>query len=47
MAKRLINLRELDDIEGLVEHHRKVQERFEALEADAAQSTRRCRTRSS
>ncbi len=37
MAKRLISLRELDDIEGLVEHHRKVQERLEALEADAAQ----------
>jgi cell division septum initiation protein DivIVA len=37
MAKRLISLRELDDIEGLVEHHRKVQERIEALEADAAQ----------
>jgi hypothetical protein len=33
MAKRLISLRELDDIEGLVEHHRKVQER---IEADAA-----------
>ncbi len=37
MAKRLISLRELDDIEGLVEHHRKVQERLEAAEADAAQ----------
>jgi cell division septum initiation protein DivIVA len=37
MAKRLISLRELDDIEGLVEHHRKVQERLESLEADAAQ----------
>ena len=37
MAKRLISLRELDDIEGLVEHHRKVQERIEAFEADAAQ----------
>jgi cell division septum initiation protein DivIVA len=37
MAKRLISFRELDDIEGLVEHHRKLQERLEALEADAAQ----------
>jgi uncharacterized protein YigA (DUF484 family) len=37
MAKRLVSLSELDDIEGLVEHHRKVQERLEALEADAAQ----------
>ena len=37
MAKRLISFNELDDIEGLVEHHRKVQERIEALEADAAQ----------
>ncbi len=37
MAKRLISLRELDEIEGLVEHHRKLQERLEALEADAAQ----------
>jgi cell division septum initiation protein DivIVA len=37
VAKRLISLRELDDIEGLVEHHRKLQERIEALEADAAQ----------
>ncbi len=37
MARRLISLRELDEIEGLVEHHRKLQERLEALEADAAQ----------
>lgn len=37
MAKRLIRLQELDDIEGLVEHHRKVQERIEALETKAAQ----------
>lgn len=37
MAKRLIRLQELDEIEGLVEHHRKVQERIEALEAEAAQ----------
>jgi hypothetical protein len=37
MAKRLISFYELDDIEGLVEHHRKVQERIEAIEADAAQ----------
>lgn len=37
MAKRLISLHELDDIEGLVEHHRTVQERIEATEADAAQ----------
>jgi len=37
MAKRLISSNELDEIEGLVEHHRKVQERIEAFEADAAQ----------
>ncbi len=37
MAKRLISLRELDEIEGLIEHHRKLQERIEVLEADAAQ----------
>ena len=37
MAKRLISFGELDDIEGLIEHHRKLQERIEALEADAAQ----------
>lgn len=37
MAKRLISVRELDDIEGLVEHRRKVQERIKAIEADAAQ----------
>lgn len=37
MAKRLISLRELDDIGGIAEHHRKVQERLEALEANAAQ----------
>lgn len=37
MAKRLISFRELDEIEGLIEHHRKLQERIEALEADAAQ----------
>lgn len=37
MAKRLISFRELDEIEGLVEHHRQLQERLEALEADAAQ----------
>lgn len=37
MAKRLISFRELDEIEGLVEHHRKLQERIEYLEADAAQ----------
>jgi len=37
MAKRLISFRELDEIEGLVEHHRKLQERLEMLEADAAQ----------
>ncbi len=36
MAKRLISFRELDEVEGLVEHHRKLQERLEALEADAA-----------
>jgi cell division septum initiation protein DivIVA len=37
MAKRLISFRELDQMEGLVEHHRKLQERIEHLEADAAQ----------
>jgi cell division septum initiation protein DivIVA len=37
MARRLISLRELDDIEGLIEHHLKLQERIEALEAEAAQ----------
>jgi cell division septum initiation protein DivIVA len=37
MAKRLISLFELDEIEGLVEHHRQLQERIEAVEADAAQ----------
>jgi hypothetical protein len=37
MARRLISFRELDEIEGLVEHHRKLQERLEAAEADAAQ----------
>ncbi len=37
MAKRLISFRELDEIEGLIEHHRKLQERIEYLEADAAQ----------
>ena len=37
MAERLISLMELDDIEGLVEHHRKVQERIESAEADAEQ----------
>lgn len=37
MAKRLISLRELDEIEGLVERHRKLQERLEALEAEAAE----------
>ncbi len=37
MAKRLISFEELDEIEGLVEYHRKVQERIEALEIQAAQ----------
>ncbi|CAA9584276.1 MAG: hypothetical protein AVDCRST_MAG86-3263 [uncultured Truepera sp.] len=37
MAKRLISLRELDGIEGLIEHHLKLQERIEALDAEAAQ----------
>jgi len=37
MAKRLISLSELDEIEGLVEHHRQLQARLEAMEADAAQ----------
>lgn len=29
MARRLISFGELDEIEGLVEHHRKLQERLE------------------
>lgn len=37
MAKRLISPAELDEIEGLVERCRLVQERLEALEADAAE----------
>ncbi len=37
MAERLVSLAELDEIEGLVEHHRKLQSRLEHLEADAAQ----------
>lgn len=37
MAKRLISFGELDEIEGLIEHHCKLQERIEALEAEAAQ----------
>lgn len=37
MAKRLISLSELDEIEGLIEHHRKLQERIEALETQSAQ----------
>lgn len=37
MARRLISLAELDEIEGLVERHRKLQERIEHLEIDAAQ----------
>ncbi len=37
MAKRLISFSELDEIEVLVEHHRKLQERIEALETKAAQ----------
>lgn len=37
MARRLISLAELDEIEGLVERHRKLQERIEVLETDAAQ----------
>lgn len=37
MAKRLTSFGELDEIEGLVEHHRKLQERIEALEVQAAQ----------
>lgn len=37
MAKRLISFTELDEIEGLIEHHRKLQERIEVLEAQAAQ----------
>ncbi len=30
-AKRRIGLSELDDLEGLVKHHRKVQERIKAI----------------
>jgi hypothetical protein len=37
MAKRLISFSELDQIEGLVEHHRQLQARIEAAEANAAQ----------
>lgn len=37
MARRLISFRELDEIEGLVEYHRTLQERLEAAEDDAAQ----------
>ena len=37
MARRLISLSELDESEGLVEHHRKLQTRLEHLEAGAAQ----------
>jgi len=37
MARRLINLRVFDEIEGLVEYLRKLQERLEVLEADAAE----------
>lgn len=36
MAKRLISLREFDELEGLVERHRGLVERLELLEADAA-----------
>ena len=37
MSKRLISFAELDVLEGLVEHHRQLQERLEILEADAAE----------
>lgn len=36
MAKRLISLREFDELEGLVERHRGLLERLEQLERDAA-----------
>ena len=36
MAKRLIGLREMDALEGLVERHYLLQERLEGLEAEAA-----------
>lgn len=36
MAKRLISLRELDELEGLVARHRGLTERLEQLERDAA-----------
>lgn len=36
MAKRLITLRELDELEGLVARHRALTERLEGLERDAA-----------
>lgn len=37
MARRLISIDELDLLEGLVEEHRRLQERLEALERQAAQ----------
>ncbi len=37
MAKRLLSFSELDRLEGLVEHHRQLQERLEVLEADSAE----------
>ncbi len=37
MAERLIGFDELDRLEGLVEHHRQLQERLEVLEADVAE----------
>lgn len=36
MARRLIGLREMDALEGLVERHYRLQERLEELEAQAA-----------
>ena len=37
MAKRLISFNELGKLEGLVGHHRKLQERLEIRGADAAE----------
>lgn len=37
MARRLISIEELDQLEGLVEQHRRLQERLEGLERQAAQ----------
>ena len=37
MAKRLISLRELDDLEEVIERRYRLQERLEMLEGEAAQ----------